>query len=159
MSNRYIIREFRKNDLELVIEINRKCLPENYAPWFFMEHHNQYPKAFLVAEYNGVVVGYIMCRVEYGFSNHKLGVCKKGHIISIAVLPEYRKKGIGESLLKEAMKALRAYQASEVYLEVRVSNEPAISLYKKLGFSTIRVLKAYYMDGEDAYCMSRLLST
>jgi ribosomal-protein-alanine N-acetyltransferase len=159
MNSQYIIREFRENDLEPVIDINKKCLPENYAPWFFMEHYNQYPKAFLVAECKGIVVGYIMCRVEYGFSNHKLGVCRKGHIVSIAVLPEYRRKGIGEDLLKEAMKALRTYQASEVYLEVRVSNKPAINLYKKLGFLIVRILRAYYMDGEDAFCMSRSLLT
>ncbi|MEM4138682.1 MAG: GNAT family N-acetyltransferase, partial [Sulfolobaceae archaeon] len=45
----------------------------------------------------------------------------------------------------------------EVFLEVRVSNVPAISLYKKLGFREVKVLRYYYADGEDAYLMAREL--
>lgn len=104
----------------------------------------------------GEIVGYIMCRVEFGFSNIKRGFAKKGHIISIAVIPEARRKGIGTSLMVNAMKALKEYyKVDEYYLEVRVSNYPAINLYKKLGFKPVRILKGYYVDGEDAYLMAR----
>lgn len=155
-SKEYIIREFTLNDLERVIWINRTCLPENYPSFFFMEHYRNFPKAFLVAEMNGKVVGYIMCRVEYGFSNIRKGFARKGHIISIAVIPEARRRGIGTSLMVKAMKALRVYyNVDEYYLEVRVSNYPAINLYKKLGFKPVRILKGYYLDGEDAYLMAR----
>lgn len=52
----------------------------------------------------------------------------------------------------------RFYNASEVYLEVRVSNAPAIGLYTKLGYKIVSTLRGYYQDGEDAYIMARTLS-
>jgi len=49
------------------------------------------------------------------------------------------------------------YKATECYLEVRVSNTPAINLYSKLGFMIVKIMKGYYADGEDAYVMARKL--
>ncbi len=153
----YTIREFRPEDLDAVININRTCLPENYPAYFFMQHHVNYPESFLVAESDGKIIGYIMCRVEYG----KLKSCKiehgrRGHIISIAVVPEKRRQGIGRALMEKAMKALKEkYRVSEYYLEVRVSNTPAIQLYRKLGFSIVERIRGYYLDGEDAFLMAR----
>ncbi len=151
-----VIRKFIPSDLEAVIKINRSCLPENYPPYFFMQHYREFPEAFLVAELNGEVVGYVMCRVEYGISNLKPSLSKKGHIISIAVVPEVRRKKVGETLMKLAMQALRdIYNVSEYYLEVRVSNTPAINLYHKLGYKEIKRIIGYYLDGEDAWLMAR----
>lgn len=103
------------------------------------------------------MVGYIMCRVERGFSYTNRGRwVKKGHIVSIAVVPEARGRGIGTDLMIHAMRALKEnYGVDEYYLEVRVSNVIAIHLYEKLGFKRIKVLKGYYLDGEDAYLMAR----
>jgi len=134
------------------------CLPENYSPFFYLDLHEHYPKTFLVAEADGQIVGYVMCRIESGFSElRRIEFAKKGHIVSIAVLPEYRRQGIAKTLMIEAMKGMEAYNATECFLEVRVSNQPAINLYKKLGFQIIRIIKAYYHDGEDAYEMCRKL--
>jgi len=114
--------------------------------------YKNYPETFIVAEEDGQVVGYIMCRIESGFSGFSL--IKRGHVISIAVLPGYRQKGIGEALLKEALQAMiNHYNVKECYLEVRVSNTPAINLYKKIGFRIEKTLRRYYADGEDAYLM------
>lgn len=149
------IREFRPEDLEKVMWINKTCLPENYSPSFFMHHHYAHPKAFLVAEVNGKIVGYVMCRIEFGLSNIKFGLAKKGHVISIAVLPQYRRRGIGENLMRKAMEAMKKYGVSEFYLEVRVSNIPAINLYRKLNYKITKRIIGYYLDGEDAYVMAR----
>ncbi len=153
----YIIREVTEKDLDDVIRINRENLPENYPPYFFKMHYERFPKAFLVAESKGEIVGYIMCRVELGsLYTSKRAFGRQGHIISIAVVPHMRRKGIGTSLMTEAMKALKeVYGVDEYYLEVRVSNKPAISLYEKLGFRKVKVLRGYYRDGEDAYLMAR----
>jgi ribosomal-protein-alanine N-acetyltransferase len=149
------IRTFRDEDLDRVVYINRTCLPENYGTYFFLEIHENYPKTFLVAEVDGRVVGYIMCRTEYGSSNFKrLSIVKKGHVISIAVLPEYRRRGIGTALLTHCLKNLEEYGAKECFLEVRVSNEVAKSLYSKLGFKSVGKIGGYYFDGEDALIMS-----
>lgn len=153
----YIIREFRPEDLEAVVNINRICLPENYPPSFFLEHHYENPKIFLVAEYDGKIVGYNMCRLEYGISNINGKLARKGHIISIAVMFEYRRKGIGSKLIEEGLKRLKECGATEVYLEVRITNYPAIALYRKMGFRAIRIIEGYYRDGESAYLMVREL--
>jgi len=113
------------------------------------------PEAFVVAEISGKIVGYIMCKMEHGFSNFKkLGFVKKGHVVSIAVMNEYRSKGFGSALVNESIKGVKIRQCSELYLEVRCSNNDAVRLYEKLGFSITQKLKTYYRDGEDAYVMA-----
>ncbi|MGQ9469458.1 MAG: ribosomal protein S18-alanine N-acetyltransferase [Nitrososphaerales archaeon] len=154
----YIIRKCNKEDLPQVISINLASLPEHYSDSFFCDILNDFPEAFLVAEKDGVVVGYIMCRIEYGLSNlHRFGLAKKGHTISIAVLKQHRRKGLGQGLLEEALQALKNKNCSEVFLEVRISNLDAIRLYERLGFKIISRLKCYYRDGEDAYMMGKAL--
>jgi len=137
------------------MDINRVCLPENYATYFFMDLYERFPETFIVAEEDGEIIGYVMCRIETGLPDFGLlGIAKRGHVISIAVLPEHRRKGIGTALMTEAMLGMRVYKAKECYLEVRVSNTPAVNLYGKLGFQASRMVQGYYADGEGAYIMS-----
>jgi ribosomal-protein-alanine N-acetyltransferase len=148
------------NDLQSVTRINQVCLPENYTDFFFIDLYRRFPETFLVAEENGEVVGYIMCRIEVGLSGFGFGgLAKKGHIVSIAVMPEHRRKGLGEALVTKTMESMRLYGAKQCYLEVRATNEQAIDLYKKLGFEVSRTIRGYYADGEDAFVMSCSLSS
>jgi ribosomal-protein-alanine N-acetyltransferase len=152
----FTLRKFHIRDLESVVYINRTCLPENYVNHFFIDLHERFPETFIVAEENGEIVGYIMCRIETGLSNFGFGgFIKKGHIVSLAVMPQHRRKGIGQALVVKAMEGMRLYNAKHCFLEVRVTNMPAINLYKKLGFKIIRTIHGYYSDGEDAYLMNR----
>ncbi|RLG92848.1 MAG: ribosomal-protein-alanine N-acetyltransferase [Candidatus Hecatellales archaeon] len=155
----YKFRKFREEDLLRVVEINRLCLPENYSPFFFLELHKSYPETFIVAEYENNIVGYVMVRVETGFSDfHRFKITRKGHIVSIAVIPEHRLKGVGLTLMLTTLKNMvQYYRCQETYLEVRVSNTSAINLYRKLGYRQIRIIPHYYLDGEDALLMSREL--
>ncbi len=140
------------------MHINRVCLPENYTTFFFMNLYQRFPETFIVAEENGDVVGYIMCRIETGIPSFKLlGITRKGHVISIAVLPEHQREGIGYALMREAMEAMLNYKAKECYLEVRASNISAVNLYRKMRFEIIRTITGYYADGEAAYMMARKL--
>jgi ribosomal-protein-alanine N-acetyltransferase len=146
------------DDLAKVVEINRLCLPENYTDFFFVDLYRRFPETFYVAEKNSEILGYIMCRIEVGLSNLGLsGLMKKGHVVSVAVLPDYRRHGIGEALVTQAMQGMRQYGAKQCYLEVRITNESAVGLYKKLSFETTRTIRGYYSDGEDAYVMSKKL--
>lgn len=156
----YKFRRFKPSDLEDVIRINRECLPENYTPLFFMNLYKRYPETFIVAEVNKKIVGYILCRIETGIPGFKLlGITRKGHVISIAVLPKHQQKGIGYALMQEATRAMANYKATECYLEVREGNLPAVELYKKLGFEITRTIRNYYADGENAYVMAKQLSS
>ncbi|MFX1485882.1 MAG: ribosomal protein S18-alanine N-acetyltransferase [Promethearchaeota archaeon] len=100
------------------------------------------------------IIGYIMCRLEKGRSSFDVTWVKRGHVVSIAVEDAYRGYGVGFELMERAMNEMKEGGASEYILEVRVSNAPAISLYKKLGFEVSSVVKRYYQDGEDAYIMA-----
>jgi ribosomal-protein-alanine N-acetyltransferase len=153
MNEPYTIRQFHPNDIKQVVSINQRCLPENYPDQFFMGLHYHAPKAFFVAEYEGEIVGYIMCRIERGISGFGRMPVKKGHIVSVAVLKTIRHKGIGTALITAGMEGMKDYGASEFFLEVRKANEDAIGVYEKLGYTVRRVLRGYYRDGEDAYLM------
>ena len=74
---------------------------------------------------------------------------------SIAVLPECRRQGIAEELLRILLEVCAANRIEDVLLEVRVSNAAAIGLYRKFGFRVTGVRKRYYQNGEDAYNMAR----
>lgn len=157
--NGYLIRRCAYEDLNSVISINLQTLPEHYTEYFFESLLREIPEAFIIAEINNMVVGYIMCKLEFGFSNfRKLGFVKKGHVVSVALLQEHRGKNIGEALMMEGINGISTRKGDEIYLEVRTSNGPAISLYQKLGFQIKSVLKSYYRDGEDANLMALEIS-
>jgi len=150
-----IIRRCDPIDIIPVMEINLKTLPEHYSDYFYESLLDELPEAFLIAEISGKLIGYIMCKTEYGFSNFKkLGFVKKGHVVSVAVIDEHRGKGFGSELVNESLKGVKMRQCGEMYLEVRCSNNDAVRLYEKLGFSINQRLKTYYRDGEDAYLMA-----
>ncbi len=154
----YIVRRCEYKDLIHVMNINMVSLSEHYSEYFFEELLREFPEAFLVAEINDSIVGYIMCKLEYGFSNfRKLGFVKKGHVVSIAVLKEHRNKGLGTALIQEAINSMVIKGCDEVYLEVRVSNEQAIKVYENIGLGICSRLRRYYRDGEDAYLMAKEL--
>ncbi|MDR2707329.1 MAG: GNAT family N-acetyltransferase [Nitrososphaerota archaeon] len=158
METSYTIRKFVPNDLQAIMQVNRVCLPENYTDFFFIDLHQRYPETFILAEENSKYLGYIMCRIEIGLSNLGLGgLTRKGHIVSIAVMPQARRKGVAQAVINQALEGMKYYKAKQAFLEVRVTNEPAISLYKKLDFEISRTINGYYSDGEDAYVMTKKL--
>ena len=174
---RFTVRRATEDDLDQVIEVNLRSLPENYWYGFYRYVLSEWGDLFFVAEVDGRVVGYIMNRVEDTHDRVLMGLenelessrrpnpleaiarvfsasARVGHVISIAVLQEYRRRGIGSALMSEALKAFKEkYDVDAVYLEVRVSNQPAINMYEKFGFVKARIVKGYYRDGEDAYVM------
>jgi ribosomal-protein-alanine N-acetyltransferase len=80
------------------------------------------------------------------------------HILNLAVSPDYRRQGIGRSLILEAFGLARAKHCQTAWLEVRPSNNAALFLYQSLGFKPVMTRKRYYSDtGEDALILSRSL--
>ncbi len=100
----------------------------------------------------------LLARITEGLSGLLATDRPVGHLVSIAVMPGYRRRGIGKALLAETIRVMKeVYNVDSIYLEVRVSNAPAISLYEKFGFKKVRIIYAYYDDGENAYVMVKRL--
>lgn len=76
-----------------------------------------------------------------------------GHVKDIAVHPDHRGKGLGRRLLRTGLRSLREQGVETVKLEVRRSNEAAVSLYREAGFVHHQTATRYYDDGEDALVM------
>ena len=151
----YGVRRCERDDVQAVIDINMETLPEHYSDYFYYEILAEFPETFLVAEVGGTIIGYVMCRIEYGFSHlRRLGLARKGHVVSIAVKEQHRGKGIGTVMMKAAQEAMVEKTATESYLEVRVTNAEAIALYQRLGYLVSSRLEAYYKDGEAALVMA-----
>ena len=132
----------RESHLDAVAALETVCFA---SPWtregLAQELRN--PQAhFLVAEAGGKIVGYIGVQE----------ICGEGYVTNVAVLPEYRRNGIGERLVRAAVDGARARGCEFLSLEVRVGNETAIRLYEKLGFRPQGKRKNFYRDPtEDAY--------
>ena len=75
---------------------------------------------------------------------------EEAHITNVAVLPEYRGKGIGSKMLAEYIRVVREKGITAMTLEVRPSNQSAIALYEKFGFHSVGLRKGYYQDNGEA---------
>ncbi|MGQ9470002.1 MAG: ribosomal protein S18-alanine N-acetyltransferase [Nitrososphaerales archaeon] len=139
-----MLRRCKEKDLNQVLKIERICFKHPYDYSTFLYFLMREPDGFYVAEENGRIIGYVISSVISG----------KGIIISIAVIPEFRRKGIGSKLMEESLNFL-SKKVDYVELQVRISNIEAISFYKKLGFKEIGLISNYYSDGEDALIMSK----
>lgn len=143
-----VVRNVVADDVNSVVEVEEKCFePGDRYPRAVFEYYVRTGSVFRVATCDDRVVGYVIASVDNG-------VC---HLVSIAVLPVYRGLGIGRLLAESALEDCKKRGALRAYLEVAVDNTPAISLYRKLGFRVVGVVRGYYSSGKDAYIMYREL--
>ncbi len=113
----------------------------------------------VVAKEEGRLIGYQACGVRRQFSfDRNFRLVKAGLLWSIAVQPEYRRRGIGKTLILKAVDALKEKGCSEFFMIVRES-QPAIPLYNSCGFYTWKTLNRYYSDGENAFYLVRAKRT
>jgi ribosomal-protein-alanine N-acetyltransferase len=143
--NKGIIRRMRFDDLETILEIERASFS---TPWSLQSFKtelidNEYAR-YLCLEVEGQVIGYMGLWF----------ILDEGHITNIAITPNRRGQQWGRFLMRSVMKRMLEQGMERMTLEVRVSNSPAQSLYKSLGFTIAGVRNGYYADtGEDAVIM------
>lgn len=83
---------------------------------------------------------------------------KYGRILTLDIIPQARRSGLATQLMNAAEERLRALGCSEIYLETAVDNEPALRLYRKLGYEILRTLPEYYASHSlDAFQMGKRL--
>ena len=136
------VRRAERADLLEVLRIERACFSD---PWPYDAFEGLVDEpAFLVAEREGAVVGFVVADAT---PNHGRDI---GHVKDLAVHPDARGEGVGRALLRSALARLRSVGVAIVRLEVRESNAAARSLYADEGFEPMRRATRYYRDGEDA---------
>jgi len=140
------VRRCTHKDLGRVVEIEEASFshPYNWGVFTYLLQHQ--PEGFLVSEESGEVAGYIIFKAHRG----------RGLIISLAVLPKFRRRGHAKALLEHAFREL-SRRVCVIELQVRVSNRDAVEFYVSQGFKTVSKIHRYYPDGEDALVMVRSL--
>lgn len=143
------IRTMVRDDLALVSDIERRSYE---FPW----SHGVF-RDCLLAGYNCVIIERGEVVVGYGILSIATG---EAHILNLCIDPHFRKLGYADRMLEEILVRARQAEVSEIFLEVRPSNESAIALYQKNGFRQIAYRPAYYQarEGrEDAAVLSKVL--
>lgn len=144
------IREFRPADFEDLYRIDSACFEReiSYSRRELNHYISQRGSLTLVAEDQGKPIGFIIVRREAG---------RCGHVITIDILPEHRRQGIGSRLMAEAESWLARRGARAVYLETAADNLAAIDFYRKLGYLEAGRISGYYQGRRDALRMAKQL--
>lgn len=134
------IRRATPSDIAFIAKLEAETFSLPQSAESLSEMANGCAKILLVATLDGEYAGYIGAYT----------VCRESDIMTVAVLPAFRKKGVGRALVNALFDELNG-ESDALFLEVRASNTAAISLYTSLGFERIGVRKNYYKSPtEDA---------
>jgi ribosomal-protein-alanine N-acetyltransferase len=140
MVDSFVFRNMKEEDIDQILEVEHASFT---TPWsreaFYNEIYNNKFAVYIVLEENNKIIGYCGTWV----------VIDEAHITNVAVLPEYRGRKLGEALMRKLMSVAREMGAKSMTLEVRVTNQVAQSLYRKLGFQNGGIRKNYYSDNQE----------
>jgi ribosomal protein S18 acetylase RimI-like enzyme len=140
-----MITQANWHDLNAVRKIEVICFPKDAWPLWDIIGVLALPNVIrLKAVCNGQTVGFIAGDLRPAE--------KLAWIATIGVLPDYRRRGIGTTLLQACEEGTHL---PRVRLNVRVSNDEAIRLYKGLGYVQVGMWPRYYQDGEDALILEK----
>ena len=129
-----------------IAELERLCFNDPWSVKSIASELNNKLSLWLVAVDSETVVGYVGSQTVLGETD----------MMNIAVHPDYRKQGIGTGLILALIRELSSRGSHSLMLEVRASNEQAISVYSKLGFSEIGRRRNYYRNPkEDALILRK----
>lgn len=138
------LRQFSTSDLGKIMKITHATLGESYSSNLYINIYNSWREGFMVAEYMGELVGFAAGTISEQHS---------ARILMLAVVDEFRCRGIGTMLLNAFMNECALKGIRTISLEVRKSNSIAVKFYTRFGFQIIKILPRYYSDGEDGYQM------
>ena len=138
-------------DVRALVKLDRRCFkPIDAYAWYEFLNLCVWPGLItLKAIHAGRIAGFIAGDPRR----------QEGHtiIVTIAVDPDYQRRGIGERLMRE-VEARSLHSLPRLQLMVRKSNLPALHLYRKLNYAVVETWPRYYEDGEDAYVMEKTLA-
>jgi ribosomal-protein-alanine N-acetyltransferase len=139
-----LIREMQVSDIPDVLQIEHMSFTTPWSENAFLNEINKLYSFTKVAVLGNNIIGYICV-------NH---IIDEGHILNLAVHPDFRRRGIATKLFEDALNELKEIECRYLYLEVRVSNLEARKFYEHLGFRVMGIRKDYYTYPiEDAVTM------
>lgn len=147
----YEIRPLTNKQIQEVLKLNLRCFKAG-------ENYTKYTFSYLLNESNTLSYRIItpteqMVAFIFVMTNDD----GTGHITTVGVAPEHRRRGLANKLLRHTEEALRKRNANTVMLEVRVSNLAAQNLYREFGYAIVQRLNNYYNNGEDGFLMVKSL--
>lgn len=147
---KFQLRSYRPQDFETLYQIDQQSFDREVA------YSRAEMRAYLKLPGAECVIAETDRGNRAGFclAAHEEGI---GYLVTMDVLPEYRRRGMASALLRETESRLGASQVIEVWLETATDNEPAIAFWQKHGYRKQGVRKGYYPGGRDAYTMRKVL--
>ena len=140
------IRLMKQEDILSLAELEKLCFSDPWSESAFLYELKNPLSVWLVAEENGEIAGYVGSQT----------VIDESDMMNVAVKPEFRRQKVAERLIISLISHLNQRQSKSLTLEVRVSNDPAIALYYKLGFEQVGRRPGYYHNPkEDALILRK----
>ncbi len=145
-----MLRDYKPEDFDTLYEIDQACYEPGVAySKRDMRAYLQFPGAeCLVAQAADEMAGFCISARQRS----------RGYIVTIDVLEQYRKSGIGSAILREVERRLAANGVREIGLETATDNESAIAFWRKHGYRNSGVRKGYYPGGRDAIAMTKSIA-
>jgi ribosomal-protein-alanine N-acetyltransferase len=152
LSTEYLlIRNCELSDLQYIQRIENASFPDDpYPPTLFRAFYLNSNRIFRVAVLENNIISYSIVKIDFGNEDRTIS-----HLVSLAVDPLLRRRGIGSKMLEDAIHQTKArfQKCKSMILEVRADNIPAINLYVKFGFRKVGVISNYYGRRKDAMVM------
>eukprot|EP01130_Rhizamoeba_saxonica_P001568 TRINITY_DN11419_c0_g2_i1.p1 TRINITY_DN11419_c0_g2~~TRINITY_DN11419_c0_g2_i1.p1 ORF type:complete len:178 (-),score=31.51 TRINITY_DN11419_c0_g2_i1:22-501(-) len=146
--------EINIRNIEQLKILNKICLPVRYPESFYQKVTHRYKKEHSrYAFFNDILVGAVSFRVDVEDDTEKI------YLMTICVLPPYRRLGIGKILLEYVLDYMSNNKnISEAYLNVQINNDAAIGFYHNFGFQTTGKHQNYYtkIEPSDALVLTKL---
>jgi ribosomal-protein-alanine N-acetyltransferase len=136
-----------KSDLDQIVEIEN-CSFNKYDAYSkdnFLRWLGYTPDLCLVAEIDGRIAGDMISRI----------LSDKAELASLAIHPDFRRRGVGSALLEETIRRVKYHGISHIDLEVRKTNLAGFRFWEKMGFTLIGKQPGFYDDGETALQMRK----
>ena len=145
-----VIRQAKAEDIIAISQLASDLLPERYSSGVFTSLFERFPYGILVAEDKERLVGFLVGIIPEENS---------ARVLMLGVIPEYRRTGVGTELMKMFKVAVEPYRVTSINLEVLTSNNTAIRFYQRNGFEIKDRMSHFYVTGEDAFLMKKMITT
>jgi [ribosomal protein S18]-alanine N-acetyltransferase len=149
------LRAFEAKDLPELLRLDARCFPPQISySRAELQYFVRHPRSTTtVAESDGQIAGF--CVVDWKLEAGR----KVGHFITIDVVPELRRNGLGRQLMQAGEKELAAMGCVAITLEVATNNKGAQAFYEHLEYRQTGRIPGYYADGTDALVMRKALNS